>query len=94
MYNRWERALSLTNVFVAVSEPPLNNSLIVDINRDGTTIFTTQANRPTIASGTFLDTSPTPDVQAWSTGSYLTMDVDQVGAETAGANLVVHVVGV
>jgi len=80
-------------VFAAVGTPPSDNSLIADIHQDGTSIFTTQENRPTVSSGTFAGTSPTPDVQAWATGSYLTMDVDQIGSGVAGSNLVVHVIG-
>ena len=93
MYNRWEREISISKVFIAVGEAPLDDSLIADIHQDGTTIFTTQANRPTIASGTFTNTSPAPDIQAWVTGSYLTMDVDQIGSAVAGSDLVVHVIG-
>ncbi len=93
MYNKWGRSISISNVFTAVSTAPSGSALIVDINKDGTSIFTDQSKRPLIVSGAYTDTSDTPDIQAWANDSYLTMDVDQVGSTVAGSNLVVHVIG-
>jgi hypothetical protein len=64
----------------------------VDVKKGGTTIFTTQANRPTITAGGNTATG-VPDVTAWNAGEYLTVDISQVGSTTAGANLTVTVVG-
>jgi hypothetical protein len=65
----------------------------VDVNKNGTTIFTTQANRPTIAIGANTALG-TPDITALAQNDYLTFDVDQIGSTVAGANLTVQVFAV
>jgi hypothetical protein len=84
--------LTIVKVKVVVKTAPTGAALIVDVNKAGTTIFTTQGNRPTIAiSGTQAD-SGTPDVTALAEGDKLTIDIDQVGSTIAGADLTVEVV--
>lgn len=52
---------------------------IVDVNKNGTTIFTTQANRPTLLLGdTGMFTRGVPDVTAINAGDILSFDVDQI----------------
>lgn len=73
-----------------VGTAPVDASLIVDINKNGTTIFTTQGNRPTITTGnTDSGAITAPDVTALANGDYLSVDIDQVGSTTPGKNLVV-----
>lgn len=89
---RFPWAATILGVTAAVNTAPTGSSLICDVNKNGTTIFTTQANRPTIAaSGTATTTEPTPDVTAMATGDYLTVDIDQIGSSVAGADLTVIV---
>jgi hypothetical protein len=64
-------------------------SIIIDVNLNGTTIFTTQANRPTITASSNSSPLATPDITAVSAGDYLTIDIDQVGSSSAGADLVI-----
>lgn len=71
---------------------PTGSSLIFDVNKNGTTIFTTQGNRPTIASSGNSSSAAIPDVTTLTTGDYLTVDIDQIGATVPGANLTVIVV--
>lgn len=87
----FNRAVTVTNVRVSVGTQPTGASVIVDVNKNGTTIFTTQGNRPTIAVSTNLDATSTPDVTAFAAGDYLTVDIDQVGSTIAGADLSVQV---
>lgn len=82
---------TVANVTATVGTAPAGADLIVDVNKNGTTIFTTQANRPTIAAGTQDDLSSTPDVVSIAEGNVLTIDIDQVGSSTAGADLIVQV---
>jgi hypothetical protein len=63
------------------------------VNKNGSTIFTTQANRPTIVSGALTSVS-VPDVTTWANGDYLTVDIDQVGSTTPGTDLQVQVASV
>jgi len=91
LYNPLGVALTISTVKISVGTAPTDASLIVDVNLSGTTIFTTQGNRPTITTGTNTDLASVPDVSAWPADGYLTVDVDQVGSTVAGAVLVVQV---
>ena len=77
-----------------VGTAPTGQSLIVDINDDGTTVFTSQGNRPTIAAGATDDAAGAADGgTAIAAGSVISLDVDQVGSGTAGSDLTVIVRG-
>lgn len=76
----------ITRVSVYSTDAPTGASLIVDCNRNGTTIFTDQAKRPQVAAGENSDDSDTPDVTRISIGNRVTFDNDQVGSGTAGGN--------
>lgn len=92
VYNDTGEDLTITQVRASVGTAPTGATLIVDVNLDGTTIFTTQASRPAIAISAFTAVnSAAPDVATWTNGHYLTFDVDQIGSTVAGANLVVEV---
>jgi hypothetical protein len=78
--------LKIKQVRLKVDTAPVGADLIVDININGTTIFTNQANRPTIAAGATTGLSGTPDVQSVSAGDEVSADIDQVGSTTAGGN--------
>lgn len=77
---------------LVVKTAPAGSSIIVDVNKGGVTIFTTQANRPAIADGQTTGDSGTPDVTSLVEGDKITMDVDQVGSVTAGADLTIELV--
>jgi parallel beta-helix repeat protein len=91
LYNLSGVTRTIVGVYAGVGTAPTGADLIVDVNRGGTTIFTTQANRPTIAATTNVSALETPDVTTWGDGTYLTVDKDQVGSTVAGADLVVSV---
>lgn len=76
-----------------VNTAPTGANIIVDIKKNGTTIYTTQANRPTIAAGQYAGgPGATPDVTALAAGDYLTVDIMQVGSTVAGSDLTVSVI--
>ena len=85
------RTVTVTNVWASVATAPTGSTAIFDVNKNGTTIFTTQANRPTIAISGFSDLTSTPNVTSFASGDYLTVDVDQIGSTIAGANAVVGI---
>jgi hypothetical protein len=85
------RAATISNVVATVGTAPTGAAIIFDVNKNGTTIFTTQGSRPTIAISGFVDLSSVPDVTTIEAGDYLTIDVDQVGSTIAGANAVVQI---
>jgi len=84
--------LTITKVKLVVKTAPTGQAIIVDVNKNGTTIFTTQANRPQIAAGETSGDSGTPDVTSLAEGDKVTIDIDQIGSGTAGADLTVEVV--
>ncbi len=92
IYNLTGVSRTIQKVQLSVSNAPAGAAVIVDINKGGTTIFTTQANRPQIAAGAFTGISANVDVTSWADGEYLTFDIDQIGSTSPGANLTVCVV--
>ena len=92
LYNDTGSAWTITGVRASVGTAPTGAAIIVDIKINGTTIFTTQANRPTIAVSTNTSGNVTNmDVTSVAAGDYLTVDVAQVGSTVAGSDLSVQV---
>lgn len=84
----------LTSVRASVNTPPQGASVIVDVLKNGSTVFTTTGNRPAITAGTTTATSAgPPDLLYVQPGDYLTVSVAQVGTSTPGADLTVSVLG-
>lgn len=92
VYNKLGTTQTIDEVFLAVDTVSVGSGIIVDVNVDGTTIFTTQGNRPTIAVGAHTGYSTSIDAPTWDVDEYITADIDQVGSSTAGSDLVVHIV--
>jgi len=78
--------LTISKVKIYSDTAPTGASLIVDVNKNGVTIFTTQANRPQIVVAGHADDSGTPDVTALVEGDRVSVDVDQVGSTIAGGD--------
>ena len=89
--NSTGRTLTLVNAIASVGTAPTGSSVIVDVNKNGTTIFTTQANRPTIAIAGKSSGKKTPDVTTLADGDSLTIDIDQIGSTIAGSDLTVSI---
>lgn len=84
---------TITGVRLTVGTAPTGSSLIINIFKNGSTIFTTSSNRPTITAGSnSAGPGSAPDIVNLSPGDYLTVNIDQVGATVPGADLVVSVV--
>jgi hypothetical protein len=90
--NRTGAALTISEVRLDVDTAPTGAAIIVDVNENGTTIFSTQGNRPQIAATANTGNTTTFDDASWANGNYLTIDVDQVGSTVAGSNLTVTIV--
>lgn len=56
-----------------------SGAVTVDINKNGTTIYTTQANRPSLAASATHGTFTTPDVTTFAAGDRIGVDVDAAG---------------
>lgn len=88
-YNTMVGSQSISKVHLAVNTPPTGQPIIVDVHKNGTTIFTNQANRPQIATGSYTGQTTSIDVAAWTPGDYLTTEIDQVGSSVVGSDLTV-----
>jgi hypothetical protein len=89
-------AMTLTKVRVVADTAPTDANLIVDVHTGtgaGTTIFTTQNNRPTITAGSKTCVSVAPDVTSIAEGDEFSVFIDQVGSTIAGADLTIEVIG-
>jgi len=94
---RWPWDVTILGVATAINTPPTGATVIVDVNKlaagtgAATTIYSTQANRPTIAIGDYSSTETAPNTTTFSAGDHMTVDVDQIGSSTPGSDLTVWV---
>lgn len=63
----------------------------LDTETDGTTIYTTQANRPTITNTHMYQACTAPDVTSIAANDALALFVDQVGTSVTSATLMISV---
>ncbi len=82
---------TIVDVRAYADTAPTGSALIFDVNKNGSTVFTTTANRPRINGNQNVSTTFLPDVTAVAVGDRLTYDVVQVGATTAGADVYLSV---
>lgn len=83
-------ACTLFGVRLTANTSPTGAPILVDVNRNGSTVFTTQANRPTIVAGSHSGgPGLSPDVVTLNPGDIITIDIDQVGSSVPGSDLVV-----
>jgi hypothetical protein len=71
-----DSAWSITGIWIYRGTAGSASSTIVDINKNGTTMYTTQANRPTIAynDGDSKVDATLPDVVTIAAGDIITLD--------------------
>lgn len=83
-------AFSIISVELLRQHAGSTGTTTVDVNKNGTTIFTTQANRPSVAStdGDNATDSAVPDVMSFAAGDIITIDIDTV--ETSAETLIVQ----
>ncbi|MEU8272606.1 hypothetical protein AB0B89_36335 [Sphaerisporangium sp. NPDC049002] len=92
LYNDTGETLTLKAVRTSVGVAPAGASVLVDINVDGATVFSTQSNRPAIAAGNFTSGAVrTMNTISIADGSYFTVDVDAIGTTVAGSDLTVQI---
>lgn len=78
----------LVSIKARVVTPSSGSSIILDVKKNGASIFSNPAHRPTITAGGHNSTTTVPTL-TFATNDYLSVDIDQVGSGTAGADLVV-----
>lgn len=84
---------TIQSIEAALGVSPDGQSVIVDVNKNGSTLFTTQGNRPTITTSGFTSGVKVPAVTSLAAGDWLTIDVDQVGVQpsTGTVSFISHV---
>jgi hypothetical protein len=82
---------TIISVAAYANSAPTGAAVIIDVNKNDTTIFGTQANRPTIAAGSKAATVGAFSVSSLTDGDFISIDIDQVGSTAAGGDLVVVV---
>lgn len=76
--------LTILSVRVNVGTASTSGTPTVDVNVNGTTIYSTQGNRPTVAVGAFTSGKNTGfSTTTITDGQYLTADIDVAGTGTA-----------
>jgi hypothetical protein len=83
-------AITLSNVRASVGTAPTGSSIIIDVNKNGTSVFTTNP-KPQIYAGQNVVSTSTPNTTSLTTGDYISVDVDQVGSLNPGQNLTVQI---
>lgn len=78
-------------VYAGINTAPTGASLIADVKKNGTSIFSSNTNRPVIAAGTNYDLAGALSTTSLAAGDYLTVDVTQVGSTVPGSDLTVTV---
>lgn len=89
---RFPFAATILGVTAAIDTAPTGASIILDVNKNGTSIFPI-STKPTILAGAF-DTGAVevvPDTTVIASGDYLQVDIDQIGSTIAGSDLTVFV---
>lgn len=88
---------TITEVFIVAPAPSTSGSITLDLNRaasgslgTATTLYTTQANRPTLTSGSYGASATLPDIVDLSAGDHLLADVDGAGTNAQNVSLIVR----
>lgn len=89
LYNDTGQSRTIASVRASAGTAPTGTALIVDVRKNGTSIFPTTP-RPQISVGANTGTA-VPDTTTWAAGEYLSVDVVQVGSSVAGSDLTVTV---
>jgi len=83
---------TILGISAAVNTAPTGATLILDVLKNGLSIYPTTANRPTIAASAFNSLPETvPDDISIMPGDAFTVNIIQVGATIAGSDLTLFV---
>ena len=83
--------LTIIKAYAAVKTAPTGASILIDINLNGTSIWSsTPANRLTITAGATSGNQTSFDSTTLTDGDLLTIDCDQIGSTIAGADLTIQ----
>jgi hypothetical protein len=81
--------MTIVKCWLIVRTAPTGQAILIDINKNGSTIWSSQGNRATISAAATTGNTTTFNTTALTAGDYLDLDIDQVGSGTAGVDLTV-----
>lgn len=84
------QGMTIIKAYAYVKTAPTGASILVDINKNGTSIWATnQVNRLAITAASHTGDQTSFDITSLTDGDILTLDIDQVGSTITGADLTV-----
>lgn len=89
---RWFSTIraDIFSVVAIAYDSPIGGSIVLDVNKNGVTIFQNQRNRPTITKSHDFVVS-VPDDTEINLGDQFTVDIDQVGHIHPGGKIIVTI---
>lgn len=92
VYNPGPDQRIIESVQASIGTASAGATVIADVNVDGVSIYSDQNQRAAIAAGSnYGGVGTMHSTWLWPVGSYVTMDVDQIGSTTAGSDLSVQI---
>lgn len=85
------RTLTIIKVFAIIKTGPTDADLIFDINKNGATIWSTQADRLKITAGNTSGSQTSFNTTALADEDWFTIDIDQIGSTIAGADVSLYI---
>ena len=82
-------SLTVNKAKIYVKTPPTGDSIVVDINSNGSPIFIGAA-KPGITAGAYRDDSGSPTITNLVENDTITVDIDNIGSGTEGEDLTVE----
>lgn len=82
---------TIVDVRAYIDTAPVGSTFIVDVLKNGVTLFTTSGNKPTIAAAANVSSTTLPNIVSLAAGDRLSVDISQIGSGTAGSDLYVSV---
>lgn len=86
------RNCTISEAFAYATTGPVGADITFDINVNGATIWSTQANRLKIASGANYGTTTTFNTTALVKGDIISIDVDTIGTTVKGSDILVKLI--
>lgn len=81
---------TVLSVRVSVTDAPVGDGIVVDVLRNGESLWADPADRPTIPDGG-TEVVVTPDVVSLAAGEHLGVTIEQVGSTFEGSDLLVQI---
>jgi hypothetical protein len=82
---------TIQKVYADLKDDPTGQSVLFDINKNGSTIWSTQANRLAVGAGAVAGSQTAFNTTDLVEGDVLTVDVDQIGSGDPGEDATITI---